>query len=107
MTVERNVAYRLQRVGQEIGPLEASWESYNTPARAKVAEHLLLAKCEADHVEFPPLNRLESGKTQRMVEEWLKLAPGQSQNLLEILARIRSGEIEPNRSAAGANKEDT
>jgi hypothetical protein len=107
MIVERNVAYRLQRVEQEIGRLEVSWESYDSPDRAKVAERLLLAKYEADHIEFPPLNRLESGKTQRMVEEWLKLAPGQSQNLVEILAKIRSGEVEPNRSAAGTNKEDS
>jgi hypothetical protein len=91
--VERDVAYRLQRVQQEIGRLEVSWESYDAPDKAKDAERLLLAQYETDHIEFPPLNRSESGRWRRMVEERLKLVPGQIQDLLGALARIRSGEI--------------
>jgi len=98
MNVERNVAYRLQRVEQQIGHLEVSWKSYDTADRAKVAERLLLAKYEADHIEFPPLNRSESGKRSRMVEELLKLEPGNMQDLLAAVAKIRSGEIKIRRS---------
>lgn len=93
MSVEHNIAYRLQRVEQQIGRLEVSWESYDSVDKAKDAERLLLAKYEADHIEFPPLNRLESGKRWRMVEEWLKLEPGKAQDLRDVLAKIRSGEI--------------
>jgi hypothetical protein len=93
MNVERNVAYRLQRVEQQIGRLEVSWESYDSADKAKDAERLLLAKYEMEHIEFPPLNRSESGKRSRMIEEWLKLRPGTMQDLLGVLAKIQSGEI--------------
>jgi len=98
MNVERNIAYRLQRVEQQIGQLEVSWESYDSAEKAKEAERLLLIKYEADHIEFPPLNRLESGKRWRMVEEWLKLAPGKMPDLLGALEKIRSGEVKIRRS---------
>jgi hypothetical protein len=90
ITVERNTAYRLQRVVTEIGHPEVSWESYDNADRAKDAERLLLTKYEADHIEFPPLNRTEPGKRRRMIEEWLKLPPGKMQDLLGALEKIRS-----------------
>jgi hypothetical protein len=96
--VEHNIAYRLQRVEQEIGRLEVSWESYGSAEKARDAERLLLAKYEADHIEFPPLNRSESGKRWRMVEEWLKLPAGKMQDLMGALEKIRSGEITIDRS---------
>jgi len=94
MDVERNTAYRLQRVEQEIGRLEVSWESYDSADKAKDAERLLLAIYEADHIEFPPLNRLEPGRRWRMIEEWLKLEPGRAQDLRGALAKIRSRKVE-------------
>ena len=107
MEVERNVAYRLRRVQREVGRLEVSWECYGTPEKAKDAERLLLARYDGDHLEFPPLNRLESGKTWRMVEERLELSPGRMQDLLNALRRIQSGEVEVARSRTGSVKEDT
>src|SRR5574337_705244 len=80
--VERNIGYRLQRVERHLGALEVSWETYECAENAKDAERLLLARYEADHMEFPPLNRLEPGKRSRVIEELLKLQPGKLQDLL-------------------------
>ena len=99
MDVERNIAYRLQRVEQQVGRLEVSWESYDSADKAKDAERLLLGKYEVDHIEFPPLNRSESGKRLRMVEELLKLPPGKMQDLMGALEKIRSGEVRLDSSA--------
>jgi len=107
MEVERNVAYRLRRVEREAGRLEVSWECNGTPEKAKDAERRLLAKYDEDHLEFPPLNRLESRKMCRMVEELLKLAPGRIQDLLDALRRNQSGEIDVGRSITDSVKEDT
>lgn len=96
--VERNIAYRLQRVRQEIGGLQVAWELYDRVDKATVAERLFLTKYEKDHIEFPPLNRSEPGKRSRMIEEWLKLPLGKMPDLLATLEKIRSGALEIHRT---------
>jgi hypothetical protein len=89
-TIERNTAYYLRRVEQEIGPLEISCRTFETQDKARNLERSLLAKFAEDHIEFPPLNRQESGKKIRMVEELLEvLTPGQRQNLPQILETLQ------------------
>jgi hypothetical protein len=65
-SVERNTAYNLQRVKQEVGSLEVSWRTFDTKHEATNLESYLLEKFAVGHIELPPLNRLESGKSVRM-----------------------------------------
>jgi hypothetical protein len=88
VSVERNTAYRLQRVEREIGHLGVSWESHDNADKAKDVERLLLTEYEADHIEFPPLNRIEPGKRWRVIEERLNLPSGKMQDLLGALKRL-------------------
>src|SRR5260370_32446501 len=70
--VERNTAYYLERVQREVNTLEVSWKALETHDEAMDEERVLLVKYMADHIEFPPLNRQESVRKIRMVEELIK-----------------------------------
>lgn len=86
MAVERNTAFYLQRIQTEVGSVQVGWQIFEEHDTAKSLERNLLARYTEDHVEFPPLNRQESGKKMRIVEELLEsLTLGEKQSVLEKL----------------------
>lgn len=84
---KRDTGYRLKRVTNEVGSLEVAWRVFDCHDSAQACERQLLKRFEQDHIELPPLNRQETGKTQLQVEDTLRaITP---QKLLEFLEACR------------------
>jgi hypothetical protein len=81
----RGVGYRLKRVINEVGSVEVAWRVFDTHEGAQACERQLLKRFEKDHIELPPLNHQETGKTRLQIEDTLR-APS-PQQLLEILGK--------------------
>jgi len=64
---QEDVGHRLCRVEREIGELDVAWKTFDNAGQGKQYEGELLAQYAGEHVEFPPLNRKESGKRFRKV----------------------------------------
>jgi hypothetical protein len=78
---KRDLGYRLKRVTDEAGSVEVAWRVFDSHDSAQECERQLLKRFEKDHIELPPLNRQETGKTQLQMEDTLRaLTP---QQLLE------------------------
>jgi hypothetical protein len=58
----RDLGYQLERVVKEVGPLQVAWKQFDDHFDAQWHERKLLTQYEDDHLEFPPLNRQETGK---------------------------------------------
>jgi hypothetical protein len=88
--IDRNVGHRLARAQEEVSPLEVSWKAFGSHEDAKNEERALLGRYEKEHIEFPPLNRQESGKRIRQALELLdQLAPGQAKEVLERALKVK------------------
>jgi hypothetical protein len=89
--IERNTAHYLQRVQKEVGKLEVSWKVLGTHRDAMDVERILLAEYEEDHIEFPPLNRQESGKTYRQAKELVESLPAWKRGMKfsDLLTRLQ------------------
>jgi len=59
---KKDLGCRLERVIKEVGPLQISWRQCETHTDAIELERKLLAEYTDGHIEFPPLNRQETGK---------------------------------------------
>lgn len=93
----RNVGYRLKRVQHEIGPLQVAWKYVEKSDRALEDERRLLASYESDHLEFPPLNRQESGKRLNQFERmFAELSEDDKKRFFSIaIARFPHSTVNP------------
>ncbi len=91
-TTERNTAHYLRRVQREVGEIEISWGTLRTHREARDSERILLARYGDDHIEFPPLNRQESGKMYRQARELVESLPAwkSGMNFSDLLMRLQS-----------------
>jgi hypothetical protein len=81
------VSARIGRVLQDIGALEIGWVTCPDSREARWLESELLSMYCDDHVELPPLNRMESGIRIRQVMRLIALLPEheRQQVLTELL----------------------
>lgn len=75
----RDIGCRLGRVLRDVGPLELAWKVQASQAGAMLDECKLLARYSSDHIEFPPLNRQETGKRFQYLTRLLKRLPLETQ----------------------------
>jgi len=61
---QRDIGCRIARVIAEVPgcTIEFAFRAFSSHAEARFMEAELLKQYETDHIEFPPLNRQESGK---------------------------------------------
>jgi hypothetical protein len=69
------IAARILRVEQEVGSLEIAWATCPDNYKSQALESELLDKYCADHIELPPLNRIESGQQIRQLMRLILLLP--------------------------------
>jgi hypothetical protein len=67
----RDLGYQLERVIKEVGPLQVAWKPLDEHFDARWLERRLLTQYQDDHLEFPPLNRQETGKRVNAAERLL------------------------------------
>lgn len=84
---ERDIGYRLKRVEDQVSALELAWKTFETYGDAETLEWELLEQYQRDHIEFPPLNRQESGKRiLKAKRDLLSLSPGEFKEVLKEAA---------------------
>ncbi len=85
---KEDVGHRLHRVRRELGELELSWKTFTTSSEATWHEQELRSKYAEEHIEFPPLNRKESGKRVRKAQESVQQL--QPDELAEVLEKLQT-----------------
>ena len=88
----RDLGYRLKRVIKEVGSVEVACKVFDSHEGARACERQLLKRFEQDHIELPPLNRQETGKTQLQMEDTLRAAT--PQKLLEACRKCLQPEAQ-------------
>jgi hypothetical protein len=85
---QTGLGIRIARVLQEVGPLEIGWVACSDSHKARWLESELLSIYWDDHVELPPLNRMESGTRLRRVMRLIEKLPEHERKA--ALAKIQS-----------------
>lgn len=92
---ERNTAYYLERVRREVGALEISWKSFQTHREAMHTERTMLDRYVVDHIDFPPLNRQESGRKIRIAEQlFQQLSADEKVVVLDLVEKLKGQKVD-------------
>ena len=84
---KKDLGCRLERVIKEVAPLEVAWKQFENHADAQDLERKLLAEYTDSHIEFPPLNRQETGK--RVTDALRVVSALKPEQLADVLARLQ------------------
>jgi hypothetical protein len=88
---QTGLAPRIRRAQQEVGRLEIAWVTCPDNYETRLLESELLDMYCADHIELPPLNRIESGIQIRGLMRLISLLPDHVRR--EALAKIRRAPV--------------
>jgi hypothetical protein len=90
---KENKGHQLERVTKEVGGLQVSHRSFDTPEKSQFCEWVLLYQHAIDHIELPPLNDQKPGKDYKAAFEALqKLYPSlRPVDLWQIRQRLGVG----------------